>query len=193
MIRYQQRALEAQLARELAEAFYRAGAKDHASARLEIEALHKSTSHKKGHKRHKRELLKLGSYLCAFVPFWAKLLWLFALILCCGRLARGRFRQCVKLVAIRDVKHAVGGHGSRVNRAAHIDLAEHLLRLAFLQDHDVAIFVAEVELAVNQHRRAPDCREDIVRPVHLTCLRIKAVQEAAEISLVDDSVLDGRR
>ena len=45
---------------------------------------------------------------------------------------------------------------------------------AFLHDHDVAIFVAKINLAVDQHRRTPNGGEEIVCPVNLSCLRIES-------------------
>src|SRR5690242_7662115 len=84
-------------------------------------------------------------------------------------------------------------HGRRVDGTAHIELAENLLRLALLHDHDVAVFIADINLAVDQQRRRPDGSEQIVIPVLHTCLRIERVQETTEVSLVDDAVLDCRR
>ena len=61
------------------------------------------------------------------------------------------------------------------------------------QHGDVAVLVAEIDLVVDDHRRAPDRREHVVRPVRLAGLEIEAVQEAAEVGEVDQAVLDRRR
>ena len=80
-----------------------------------------------------------------------------------------------------------------VDGAAHVHLGQHLLRLAGLQHDDVAVLVAEIDLAVDHHRRAPDRGEDVVRPVDLAGLRVEAVQEAAEVGDVDQAVGNRRR
>ena len=59
---------------------------------------------------------------------------------------------------------------------------------------DVAVLVAEVDLAVDDEWRRPDGGEHVVRPVLLTGLRVEAVEVAAEVGDVDEAVGDrGRR
>ena len=98
----------------------------------------------------------------------------------------------VQLIAIHDEQLAVGRHRGRIDGAAHVLLRHQLERLAVLDHGDVAVLVAEVDLVADQHRRAPDRREHVVRPVRLAGLEIEAVQEAAEVGEVDQAVLDRR-
>ena len=62
--------------------------------------------------------------------------------------------------------------------------------LPCLQDDDVAVLVAEVDLAVDDERRAPDRGEQVVRPVVLAGLGVEAVEEAAEVGDVEQAVGD---
>ena len=65
--------------------------------------------------------------------------------------------------------------------------------LPVLQDDDVAVLVAEIDLAVDDDRRAPDRREQVVHPVRLPRLGVEAVEEPAEVGDVDEAVGDRRR
>ncbi len=70
-------------------------------------------------------------------------------------------------------------------------LAHDFLRLPRLEDHHVAVFVAQVHLPVGHERGAPDRRQHVVLPVELAGLGVEGVQEAREVRHVGDPVLDG--
>src|SRR5947207_428892 len=96
-----------------------------------------------------------------------------------------------ELASIQDVKDSIRGHRRAVDRAAYIVLSQNLQRLALLQDDHITVFVAEIHFPVRHEGRTPDRREHIVHPVRFSGLRIQAVQKAAEIRDVNQSVLDG--
>ncbi|MDE2978228.1 MAG: hypothetical protein OXU63_12000, partial [Acidobacteriota bacterium] len=64
-------------------------------------------------------------------------------------------------------------------------LGDHLLLAAGLQDDDVAVLVAEVDLAVRDEGRTPDRGEGVVRPEMLSGLDVQHVEEAAQIRDVE--------
>ena len=49
--------------------------------------------------------------------------------------------------------------------------------LSACEDGDVAVLVAEIDLAVDHHRRAPDRREHVVRPERLAGLDVEACRK----------------
>ena len=59
-----------------------------------------------------------------------------------------------------------------------------------LEDRDVAILVADVDLAVHDQRRAPRSGKHVVDPMALAGLGIEAVEQAAVVGDVEDVVLD---
>src|SRR5437763_819163 len=69
-----------------------------------------------------------------------------------GGFGWSRFPQSVKLIAVGNEEHSVGRNSRRIHRAAHVYFIDHLLGLALLHDHDVAIFIAKIDLPINQHR-----------------------------------------
>src|SRR6266850_2164093 len=93
----------------------------------------------------------------------------------CARLCRRHLCQRVELVAICDVQDTVCRHCGGINRTTHVHLANYLLSFAFLHDHYVAILIAQVNFAIDQHWGTPHGREQIVGPVNLASLCIKRV------------------
>ena len=89
-----------------------------------------------------------------------------------------------------DVDPAVLGHRRRVDGRAHVLLGEDLLFAARLEHDDVAVLVAEVDLAVRDERGTPDRREGVVGPEVFAGLDIQHVEEAAQIRDVDQTVRD---
>lgn len=58
------------------------------------------------------------------------------------------------------------------------------------EDIQLPIGVAEHNLAVDDHRRAPDAGHHVMLPVSLTGLDVEAVEEAAQIGGVEQAVGD---
>ena len=95
------------------------------------------------------------------------------------------------MALVGDVERAAGDDRRRVDAVAHVDLGEEILLRRELEDGDVAIFVANVDLAVGDHRRAPARRQHVVRPVWLAGFHVDAVNEPAEVGDHEQAVLDG--
>src|SRR5438874_1080743 len=64
-----------------------------------------------------------------------------------------------KLVAVHDEQDAIGRHRSGIHGAAHVHFANQLFLFGGFQYDDVAILVADVHLAVDDHRRTPHGRQ----------------------------------
>src|SRR5215831_10193288 len=101
-------------------------------------------------------------------------------------------RQSKQLVTIADEKHPVGGYRSRVDGATHVHLRKHLLLLTGLQDNDVTVFVPQIDLSVGDQRRSPHRGKHVVNPISLPGLGVQTVEEATEVGVVDETIMDGR-
>src|SRR5262245_38844753 len=96
-------------------------------------------------------------------------------------------REREQLAAIVDEEDAIGRYHRRVDGAPHVHLSEHFLLFARGHDNDVAVFIAEIDLAVDDEGRGPDGGKHVVRPVLLTGLLVETVQVPAEIRDEDET------
>ncbi len=98
-------------------------------------------------------------------------------------------RDGEKLVPIHNEHRSIGRHDRAVDRTPHVGFEQELHLPAGLHHHDVTVFVAEIDLAVNHHRAAPDGGEHVVLPELLAGFGINCVEEAAEICIVKNAVV----
>src|SRR5262249_32017402 len=84
------------------------------------------------------------------------------------------------------VQHAGRGDGGGpdLGDPAHVDLADELLLLAVLEDVDLALLVAHVDVAVDPVGRTPRVAPQVVVPDLLARLRVEAEEHAVEVGRV---------
>src|SRR5918995_5021018 len=102
---------------------------------------------------------------------------MFAAIICFSLLVCDR----EQLVAVVEEDRPSSRRHGRVDGTAHVHFSKYLFLAAMCEDGDVAIFVADVHLAVGDEWRAPDRGEEIVHPDFLTRRGVETVKEPAEI------------
>ena len=93
-----------------------------------------------------------------------------------------------------NVENAIGDHWRRVDWRPEIRCAQELLLLAGFEDHQVAVLVTDIHLAVGDQCGAPHVRLHVVRPIDLAGLRVQAMQVAGEVTNEQEAVGgDGHR
>src|SRR5262245_18971959 len=85
----------------------------------------------------------------------------------------------------RNVQDAVGGHGAGPYRLVHLDPPGLLLFPAVLEDPDLAVLGAQVDLAVDPVGRAPDGSLDVVYPIRFAGPGVEAVEIAGQLGGID--------
>ena len=103
---------------------------------------------------------------------------------------RRSVRQCVQIGHGHDEERPVRRYDGRRHATPHVHLGEHLLFLARLEDVDVAVLVADVDLAVDDERRGPHGREAGRASSTPGRSSRRGMQEAAEVRDVDETVGD---
>ncbi len=98
---------------------------------------------------------------------------------------------------VRDVQGVIGTNRGAVDRIDHLVFGQDIQLLRQFEHGDVTVFVADVNLPINDQHRSPRSGEHVVRPIDgrlavLGFLRIQAVDQAGKICDEQQIILNCR-